>query len=291
VPNAGIQKDSPYVYDKKLKLSVTRHPNMGNADLHKLFRDKVYGKVEFLLLEALSRYHYLNKYNLARYIDSKLQEKKWADYSHVIKKLLSDNVIYRVDYGESVFYAIHEYARAYIEKKWKKNVSKYRIPLQETPEAVLECASLAQWHLSLTKVSNIKKNCFYQKIMFGKVTMEIPSYAELTIGRYDYRVISASFPKGDTNITDFFEWLKKLWEVLGNTTRKNQITLTVLSVTSLKQISVIEEMLNHMEGAQGRMVYYVLEVNTAVFSGLSSLYYYDYSADGENALQTISLKE
>jgi len=286
--NNSIHTDSPYTIldDETMTkdMSVKDH-----ADLSKLFREGTYKMVEYLILESLAIYKYLNRHNIKRYLDYKLKDKSWNNYYHVVKKLLEDNVLDRIRYGEHIFYTLPEYAEEYMKTRMKKKVVRYHVP--ETTENVLECAALAQWHISLVITGTVKHNGFYCVHKLAKQTYEIPSLAELTVGNYNYRVTSFAYPK-KTEAEEFEMFWKRIINThtgLAASSRKNQINLTVISVSTLKEMKEAQHQADEIPELENRMFYFVLEGNTACFEGLQHLYYYDRDGKKEERLTTISV--
>jgi len=160
----------------------------------------------------------------------------------------------------------------------------------ETKTGILECASLAQWHIALTKGLNVKSNYFYKNIKFAGEIISTPSYIETTIGYFHYRILSLPFPKAGNDITSFFHYLQNTWRVFQKATGKRQITLTVFVISSLKEIKAISLLLESLEETKDRTVYYALEANCTEFTGLSCLYYYDKEHDSStDAIKILSI--
>lgn len=289
--NNKIMIDSPYTYLENVPMVMQNIPKW-QADLNKLFKDGTYGKVEYSIIEALSIFHYMNSYNLSRYLNKKLQDRKWADYSNIIKKLQADNVICKNTYGKQIFYSLFPDAERYMKKRRGKKATEGCYAPEPTPEGILECAALAQWHLAATR-GNVSSSCFYRKMRIAKVNINMASYIDRKIGRYYYRIFSLPFPKNRKNdIAVFFNQLKNTWYVMGKCRGRNQINLTVIVVSSLKEIKTITQLLNTIDEAKERNIYFALEGNTAEFDGLSCLYYYEKnSTETEDSIKTISIRE
>lgn len=288
-----VLMDSPYVYLEELQMTHQDLPqDYEKADLNKLFRDKTYGKTEYLILEALTIFHYLNKANITKYVDGRLKERKWPDYTKVINRLYTDNVLSKTTYGEHVFYGIYPYAREYMENKQTDIRKKERyFPLQQK-DKVLECASLAQWHISLLSRYHAKRSCFYEKIKVSKKEFMADSYMETTIGNTHFRVLSYAFPKADKDISAFFDKLNLAWVAMNQKQAKNQVTITILVISTLKEIKALSQIMESNEHTKGRTLFYVLEGNTMEFDGLSCLYYYDTdSSTDEDTIRTITITD
>lgn len=280
--------DSPYEYIEGLSLEAV-HLEDGwqqEADVQKLFKDETYGRVEHYMLNALYKYPYLNTHTLYRYLDiacGKKSSPNW--YYHILQKLRADYVVSALRYGDTVLYTLPEYVRLYWSKKMKYSV--------EVPElsvsSVLEYASLAQWHISMMEGEKLQKNTLYQKMKMAGEELTVPSYMETVKFGIRYRIFSFAFPKGVKEITPFLSQLSHVWELAARSRRKNMITLTVLTVPSLKEMEVANTVFHTFTAAAGHRVYYVLDGNTSVFSGLECLYYY-IEEEGEYQLKTIDVR-
>lgn len=276
---------SPYIYQGEDVLSVI--PSMQAPPLEKMFRDKVYGKVEYLVLEALYRYPYLNQHNLSRYLDLKLGVQKWTSYRNVIDRLKEDGVILQILYADYHFYTLSQEGISYISAKKGFHTS----PVVERPpvtgQQLLSCASLAQWHLSLQD-KKLQDASFYQRRKFGKVKGLVYSYAAYNTAAYHYHLFSLPLPKGPD--TDFFlEQLDFICLAYNKTFHgKRDICLTVFIASSLADMEGAEAFLRSYRPFMDRTPYYALEANCADLNGLSCLYYYVHS-DKTDRLKTICL--
>ncbi len=284
-----VLQDSPYAYSNNIKFFKDTSRENIKADFQKLFKDHTYGKVEYLIMYSLYKYQYLNKYNISVLLDDRLKEKKWKDYSNVLKQLVKDGVLYTVSYGNLYLYCLSEHARNYIHNKQVRKEEK--IIVNEISAKILEYAALAQWHISLTRDSRCKVSGFYKNVNIGNQKVMIPSYAEFKIGRHNYRILSYNMPKGTDNVSELLEEIEKAWTSCNQVARRNIITITVLVVSSLLEARSMAKLLKAWENSKGRTVYYALEANCIDFAGLSCLYYFDYSSDKQDNLKTLNITQ
>lgn len=281
--------DSPYEYIEGLELQTvdTESCWRQETDINKLFRDGAYGRVEYNIIDALYKYPYMNRKTINRYLDKVLKKKQesWHWYYHIILEMLEDYSLYALRYGDNVFYALPCYVRNLWAKKKHYTVS---LP-DENISSVLEYASLAQWHIALMEGEKLLQNTLYQNRKLARKSVIVPSYIETIKSGYSYRMFSFCLPRGRNDISFFLEQLKYFWNIMEQSRRKNQITLTVLVSSSLNEIRAMNELMKSFPAAKGRRVYYVLDGNTSEFSGLDCIYYY-MEEDGEYLLKTIDLK-
>lgn len=282
-----VLQDSPYAYNENLSFSVDLSRENIKADFQKLFKDHTYGKVEYLIMYSLYTYPFLNKHNISVLLDDRLKEKKWKDYSNVLKQLVRDGVLYTVSYGNLHLYCLSEHARDYIHNKQARKEEK--LPANEINTKILEYAALAQWHISLTRDSRCKASGFYKNIKLGNQKILIPSYAEVRIGHRNYRVLSYGIPKGTEDISELLDNIEKAWTGCNQIVRKNTITVTVLVVSSLLEAKSMAKIIKTWENSKGRTLYYALEANCIEFEGLSCLYYFDYNSDNQDNLKTVNI--
>ena len=280
--------DSPYEYIEGLSLEYAPAASgwQQETDLAKLFKDGIYGRAEHCVLDALYKYPFLNFRTLSRYLDivyGTHGTPNW--YHHILLKMRGDNIIYALRYGDNVFYALQDYVRLFWVNKKRYSVS---IP-DICVSAVLEYASLAQWHISMMEGEKLVKNTLYQNMKIAGETLVVPSYMEIVKSDTRYRIFSFAFPKGVKEISPFIALLSHMWELMARSRRKNMVTLTVLTVSSLKEMEVANGVFKSCKTAKGHRIYYVLDGNTSEFSGLECLYYY-IEEEGEYQLKTIDVR-
>lgn len=281
--------DSPYEYKKGITLETVDTVSgwYEETDIYRLFKNGAYGRVEYNIIDALYKYPYMNKKTICRYLDKILNKKNetWDWYYHIMLEMLDDYSLYALRYDDTIFYAIPSYVR----NLWaaKKNYEVF-LP-DEDVSSVLEYASLAQWHISLLEGEKLLQNTLYQKRKIAKESLLIPSYVETMKSGYRYRIFSFSLPRGRDDISFFLNQLERLWDIISRSKRKNQITMTVMVASSLKEIQAMNEIMKSFPAATGRRIYYVLDGNTSEFNGLSCIYYYVEEGE-EYRLVSIDLK-
>lgn len=281
----NIKYDSPYQYIRNIELSVLKNSYNIETDVTKMLRDRVYGRIEHCIIDALYKYPYITKHTLSRYLNIVLHDNRRNDYSNIINSLREGYVIYALEYNKTYFYAIP----CYVRQLWAKKKN-YKVVLpDETAAAVLEYSSLAQWQVALMEGEKLLHNTLYQYRTIAKRKLLLPSYTETIKGRYRYRIFSFCLPKGESsNISAFLQNLSDIWHLMDLSKRKNQINLTIIIVSSLQEADRIKELINIYPAAAGRRIYYALEGNTSEFSGLECLYYYE-REDNEYHLKTIDI--
>lgn len=286
---------SPYEYipGYTMEEEYVKIGSISKEQLEKYFKEKVYQRTEYALLESLYRLPYLTKKNMERFVDYRLKDRKYAGYDNVLKQLEKDGCLRRFVYDGIRFYRLHEGARAYFEERLdSKGLHKIHIPSEYDTPAVLECSALAQWHLSVILGGNIRKSYFGEEISIRKKKLQVPSYLEVEKGKLRYRVLSFSVPKAGfrmetfmNNITQVKEALYK-WEL----SLRREIFLIVLVCSNTQEMLQLANILENLPTTSKLQVYFVAEQNTAFSKGLDLLYVA--TKEGENLiLKTISMKQ
>ena len=267
--------------------------SISKEQLEKYFKERIYQRTEYVLLESLYRLPYLTRKNMERFADYRLKDKKYAGYENIMRQLIKDGCLRRFAYGEVHFYRLHDGARAYYKDKLDpRGIHEIQIsPAYDIP-AVLESASLAQWHISVMIGDGIKKSYFGEDICLRKNKICIPSYLEVEKGSIRYKVLSFCVPKIDLHMESFLESILKVKEALykWELSLKRDIFIIVLvcaNTSEMKQLAVLFE---NMKATQNLPMYYVSEPNTIFSKGLTLLYSVA-TEDGKQVLRTISIKK
>lgn len=276
------------MYNKKTLLEkVSLAPDCDKQMLAKLFKDRIYGKVEYMLLETLYLFPVLNKHAIKRAMDHKLKERSWKDYSRLMEKVIGDGCIYKWSYGNTFLYELAPQAREYMEGRLKLSVTEP----SRYPYKLLEQASLAQWHVSLLCDVDCRKSAFSRPYAIGGLMEPVTSYVEIKKGKYCYKIISIAFPKVEEEMKDFLNLMEHTLELRRfMQQRKGTIMLLVICASTLQDIENAALFLGGREETKGKRLYFVLDANTATSTGLEKLYYLD-TQDGKKILNTISIKD
>ncbi len=256
------------------------------ADLLKLFTSHTYGHIEYLILESLYKFSYLNKLNITRYVSIQLKERSHNSYDNILIRLKKDGFINTVYYADNVFYTLTDPSKQYMNKKGSFLNQPERKYVKTEPVSILECASLAQYHISLME-KRIKNASFNQVRKFKASTL-LPSYAEFTNGIYTYHLFGASLPKGNMG-EEFLDYIKDIDSLITKAfSKKNHINLMIFIASSIKEIEGCDAFLHEWEDFYDRNAYYVLESNCKDMCALDCLYYYENDTD-EKKLTTIRI--
>ena len=288
------QRISPFEYIRGAMLMEETNSgiSISKDQLELKFKDRTYQKTEHALLESLYRLPYLTKKSMERFADYRLKDKKYAGYDNIIKQLEKDGCLRRFNYQDSRFYRLSDGAMAYFtEKLASKGQHKMHIPSEHDVAAVLECASLAQWHLSVLLGGNIKKSCFATEVNIRKTKLQVPSYLEIEKGSMRYRVLSFSVPKVGLQMETFLDSIIKVKEALykWELSFKREIFLVVLVCSSTHEMLQLAHILESLKATSKLQVYFVAEPNTAFSKGLDLLYLAE-KEDEKLVLKTISVK-
>lgn len=267
--------------------------SISKEQLGKNFREKVYQRTEYVLLEALYRLPYLTKKNMERFADHRLKDKRYAGYENTIKQLEKDGCLRRFVYDDTRLYRLHEGAREYFREKLDSaSLHKIDIPSAEDTPSILESASLAQWHLSVMVGGGIKKAYFHETINIRKTKIKIPSYLEVEQGTIRYKVLSFSVPKAPTNMEPFINSIIKVKEALykWELSLKREIFLIVLVCSNTQVMVNMSDILENLNTTKKQQIYFVADQNTAFSKGLDLLYLTS-REDEKLVLKTISVKK
>ena len=167
-----------------------------------------------------------------------------------------------------MLYALSEKTREWWRKKTKENV--IILPDHE-PGDILECASLAQWHIALIS-PGAEKSCFMEMQKASKSKIFIPSYVEMQKGEYLYTVMSFPIPKTEIRIEAFLERIYSRTAEVKRHRRKKQIFLTVLVGCRLAEFEKISCYLKHFWEPSSTF-YFALDQNTVYSSGFLFIFY------------------
>ena len=288
------QRISPFEYVPGAVLAEESSSGSGitKEQLEKYFKDRLYQKTEYALLESLYRLPYLTKKNMERFADYRLQDKKYAGYDNIIKQLEKDGCLRRFVYQDNRFYRLSDEATAYfVEKLDPKGNHKMQIPSEHDVSHVLECAALAQWHLSVLLGGDVKTSCFEEEVTIRKTKLQVPSYLVIEKGSMRYRVLSFSVPKVGLQMENFLDSIIKVKEALykWELSLKREIFLVVLVCSSTHEMLQLSHILESLKATSKLQVYFVAEPNTAFSKGLDLLYIAE-KEDENLVLKTISVK-
>ena len=288
-------KLSPYEYIPGSLLCAESLPStehISKEQVCKFFKDEVYLKIEFSLLESLYRFPYLTKKNMERYTNAKLKDRQHAGYDHFIRQLMTDGCLRRFSYNGTRLYCLSDGARAYFQDKLDpKNLHRIHIPSEENPVAVLECAALAQWHLSVMQGGDIRRSRFHEQVTIRRQDVFLPSFLEVQKNNIRYRVLSLSIPKESIHMEPFIDQILQIKTFLSRWgfSLQMEIFLIVLVCESTHEMSKMAQILEKLQTTKALSFYFVCESNTIFSKGLDLLYTAK-RKDGEMVLETISVK-
>lgn len=289
------QRVSPFEYIPGISLEEEHAKNVSITEeqLEKYFKEKVYQRTEYALLESLYRLPYLTKKNMERFVDYRLKDRKYTGYDNVLKQLEQDGCLRRFVYDDVRFYRLQDGAREYFEKKLDPNgLHKIHIPSEHDTPAVLERAALAQWHLSVMLGGNVRKAYFGEEVSIRKKKIQIPSYQEVEKGSVRYRILSFSVPKVGMKMESFMDNIIKVKEALykWELSLKREIFLIVLVCSNTQEMLLLANIFENLPVTAKLQVYFVAEQNTAFSKGIDLLY--TATKEGEKlVLKTISVKQ
>lgn len=288
------QKISPYEYVPGTALLEEHQGITGiSADkLDRLFKDRIYQKVEYALLESLYRFPYLTKKCMERFADYQLKDKKYAGYDNVIKQLEKDGCLRRFVYDDTRIYRLNDGAREYFYNRLDpKGSHKIHVVPETNAAQVLESAALAQWHLSALFGGDVRKSYFGEEVVIRKKMLRIPSYLEIEKNAMRFRVLSYSVPKAELEMEGFLDNIIKLKEAMfrWELSLRRELFLVVLVCSSTHEMLQLAHILESLKATQKLQVYFVAESNTSFTKGLDLLYLAEREED-KLVLKTISVK-
>ena len=283
-----------YEVDDNLQLVNSRGkiPNsISKEQIHKFFRDRTYRMAEDTIIQSLFFHHYLTKRNIQRFADLKLRERRLNDYSNVIKRMWMDGTIERFQYGMLFLYTLSEEVYEYARDKYGnlKRRFFYR-PQAHNASKILECASLAQFHISILCGEEVRRARFYENILQGESTVFVPSYLEFKKNGYIYHVASYILPKDKNSLEDFFDTIKTRINSLRGKIRhgKNDIFLQIILTPDIQSIKNTAKIISTMKEIKETAFYFAIEEQTIAVEGLRILYCY-HENEGELEIETITL--
>lgn len=253
-------------------------PNdMTTKQVYKFFKDKSYRMTEDCIIQALFFHHFLTKKNIGRFVDAKLKEKKKDDYSNTLKRMWKDGTIERYQYGTVMLYTLPDATYEYALEKYK-NLSKREFvrPDIKNTAKVLECASLAQLHISIFCGEKTKRSFFYERAKIGEKKFLLPSYMEFKKEDYVFHTYSTILPKEVAALETFIKEIHTLSALLRGKIhfKRNDIFLHIIAVPDLTILKKVAKTLMHMPETKDMAFYFVLEEQTIHTKGLSVLYTY-----------------
>lgn len=253
--------------------------NIEIEDISKFFSDKTYGRVEKEIIRTLFTFHYVTKNTLRKYLDKRLKEFKRNNYDSVINQLQTDGVVERYSYGQINLYTLSSTGREYILSQ-PKEVGKRKIEEpKESIAGILECASLAQWHISLLCGEDKVTSSHFMEIMqYGNYSVYTRSHVELWKNKYHYTIHSFCIPKVKENLEEFLLSLAAHRHALsGNKPKKGyikDIRLYVLVAENHEQIEHMAKILKGRDELKSSEYYFVLDAYTNETKGLDLLHLY-----------------
>ncbi len=262
-----------------IKAVPDRLLNISIEDINKFFSDKTYGRVEKELIRALFTFHYATKNTLKRYLDKRLGEFKRNNYDSIINQLQEDSILIRYKYGNLDLYSLSAIGREYILSQ-PKEIGKRRVEEPVTEIAsVLECASLAQWHISLLcGEDKITSSHFMEIMQYGNYSVSTHSHVELWKNKFHYTIHSFAIPKSKDHLEAFLLSLAAHRHALsGNKPKKGyikDIRLYVLVAENHEQIEHMAKILKARDELKGAEYYFVLDAYTNETKGLDLLHLY-----------------
>lgn len=266
--------DSPFTYIPGLKLELEAEVNDG-MDISSLFSSGQFGRAESYILDALYKYPFLNMECIRRYCDVVFEEhREKSFYRHRMKELLELSLVQKATYGDQIFYYLSIFARKQLKKKKGYDVF---IPNEVDESAVLEYASLGQWHIAMMEGerNNLTQSTLYQERKLQKKSLLVPSYMSVKKGKYTYRIFSFSSPRGRENLVPYLTMIKDMWNEMSQYKKRGVVTLTVITVYSLREIYALRTVMDQYYKDYTNQVYFAVDGNTAAFGGLTCLYYFD----------------
>lgn len=263
------------------------------GQIEKFFKDRTYRQAEDVIIQSLFYHHYLTKFNIVRFANRKLNTNNRHDfYGNILKELYKDGCIDILTYGNVTLYTLSAPAREYSKAKYKNVRNRIFTPPAEDTVSILECASLAQWHISLFCGEQIRRSYFYEKAHIGNLPTQFASYLEFIKGDYTYHVISNIIPKKMQTTESFFQNMQTISHAFRNNTKigKRHVFLNILIVPDLESIKKVAAFLQATDSTQDMTFYFALEEQTHLTTGLKLLYTYE-NTGKDIIIATIKFKE
>lgn len=261
------------------KVTPERVLNITAEDIQKFFGDKTYGRVEKEIIRALFTFHYVTKNTLKRYLDKRLDEFKRNNYDSIINQLQQDGIVERLTYGPVNLYTLSVVGKEYILSQPKELGKRKREEPQKDTASILECASLAQWHISLLCGDDKVTDSHFTEIMqYGNYSIFTNSHVELWKNKYHYTIHSFCIPKTKKNMEEFLLSLAAHRHALSGTKTKKgyikDIRLYVMVAENHEQIEHMAKILKGRDELKGAEYYFVLDAYTNETRGLDLLHLY-----------------
>lgn len=285
-----------YSYQPDLEIVSKRNGTpiyITSEQINKFFKDKTYRQAEDIIIQSLFYHHYLTKVNIARFTNRKLNATNKADfYGNILKQLYKDGCIDILTYGNVTLYTLTAPAREYAVMKYKNTRNRQFTPPAHDAVSILECASLAQWHISMFCGERIRRSYFYEKAHIGNLPIQFPSYAEFLKGDYTYHVISSIIPKNMKTTETFFQNMQTISHAFRNNLKlgKKHVFLNILIVPDLDSIKKVAAFLQSNDATKDMTFYFTLEEQTHLTTGLKLLYTYE-NTGKDIMIATIKFKE
>ena len=262
--------------------------DLQKEDISKFFTDNRYKRTEKRILIALYHYPFLTKNTLSRYLNITLGEHKMPEYRNILKTMWLDGAVERYDYGSTSLYHLSESAWEYIEGFIKnKNPKKYP-SVSDSIGKILECASMAQWQISLISgKEKVNTTAFYEEMRVKGTNIFVESYAELIKNGRFYKVHSFCVPKNMGQAEVFSLNLENHIRVFLKHKEKPTTTrLFILVAEDIEQIEQIGTYLLEKNELKGANYYFVLDSDTNYTNGLEIVYSFT-KENGESKLNTL----
>lgn len=253
-------------------------------NIKQYFRNKKYMRVEAIIISGLHTFFCLNKHNLVRFIEYKVKDSTRKDYDSIINRLFHEGVITRFQYHDTWFYELLPGALEYAKEKYG---SRRVLSDQEALSTRLETLSLAQWHISLlmARYKGTKQVFFQDKT-------DIPSLITCRIGKWNYEIQSLPIPKVKEHVERTVQLLRYIAEKKeterANILLQKKVYVTVLCGSTLDEIEKYAKLLSNKEELKHQKLYFTLDANTAISTGLTKLYMLEQSSK-EDKLVVLSV--
>lgn len=276
-----------------VKKSAPTSEYISTEQIKKFFKDGAYRQVEDYIFQALFFHHFLTKQNIIRFVNRKLSaDNKDGFYENILKQLHIDGCIDIYTYQNVTLYALTEITRTYLGEKYKNSRNRILTPPSTDTASILECASLAQWHISLFCGELIKRSYFYEKSYIGNMQIQFHSYLEFIKSDFVYHVISNVLPKDKKTTDEFFTNIKTISHALRNQVKfgKKHIFLNIIIAPDLESIKKVARFLSGNDSTKDMTFYFMIEEQTISTKGLKLLYTYE-DTGKDIILATIKFKE
>ena len=276
---------SPFHFVKQQSITEIENPAEYEPDLAKLFRDNIYGLQEYLALACLLQFPFVNTRNIVRYIEQHNISVKAP--SKLLKRLWEDGAIRRYKYCQTEFYGLTAASQDYMRRKMRVKENRMFVKPAERTDSLLECASLAQWHISLLSGGKVLEQKFYEQVMLETEKTFIPSYVVIRQNKYVFHVSSFAIPKTPEGVNSFVDHLLTYKATVSKIARKkNHVWMTVLSATSTDEVRRMDAILKGRKELHGSKIYYAVEPVTVRAKGIDKIF----SIEEDGRLSTISIK-